>query len=302
MRAVCFGVALVLTACGGGFNPTRYFKVLSPATPAILPDSCYEAGTVAAAMTPDEVAAESFCRVGKKPTSSSSSMTNLVSAQSWTMVQTDDMLYLLVSTGTTPPTTGVEGTVTGTTYSFDAKTTSLTKQCPSGGLAVECNGDCVNRQVDAQNCGTCGNACATGMVCRFGACTTVMCPSLMQVCNGTTTNTQTDDANCGLCGRACMAPQTCSGGVCVDPCQASCSDKYSRAACGMPRQFSRTTETKIGFELKSGSLTGTIDSTTSFDCTAPGCATDFAARCPSCETSSMIFGREQTNVTEFEQR
>ena len=51
-----------------------------------------------------------------------------------------------------------------------------------GGLNVEqvcntgytpCSGNCVNKQTDANNCGTCGNKCGSGEVCYKGSCATL---------------------------------------------------------------------------------------------------------------------------------
>ena len=41
--------------------------------------------------------------------------------------------------------------------------------CATGERA--CNGQCVNPQTSAQNCGACGMACPAGNVCVSGACT-----------------------------------------------------------------------------------------------------------------------------------
>lgn len=293
---------LLLAACGDG---TRYFRVLFPSGggASALPDSCYQPQSLPAPANPDEQAAQAYCGIGKKPTATGSAST-LVTAQAWTMVDVGaNKLYLVISAGGTAPSTGAEGTLSNGSYDFTANQTSFQKQCPGGGGGVvECNGACVNTRSDPANCGSCGFPCAAGQVCRFGNCGPA-CPSTMQNCGGVQTNTQTDDANCGGCGRACTtAGQICSGGNCVEPCQASCSDRYTATACGTPRQFSRAAQMKVDFKLAGGSLTGTMTSTTSFACTAPGCSADFATRCPSCTTTQDVAGRELTNVTEFEQR
>lgn len=299
MRNAALAAVVFLSACGGG-NPTRYFRVLFPASSAQLPDSCYQAATLPTASTVDEVAAESYCRVGKK-SSSTGSTSNLVTSQAWTMVDTGSgKLYLVLANSGGAGSTGVEGAFTNGKYTFDAQTSSFEKQC-TGTNVRECNGACVNRLADPNNCGSCGFVCAAGMACRLGGCTT-MCPAITQTCGGVTVNLQTDDANCGVCGRACTGGLVCSGGICVEPCQASCSDKYSAAGCGVPRQFSRTSDTKIEFELKGQSLTGTVNGTISYACSAMGCAADFAMRCPSCSTSNLVYGTELNNVTEFEAR
>jgi hypothetical protein len=129
-----------------------------------------------------------------------------------------------------------------------------------------------------------------------------MCTQVMQLCGGVMVNTQSDEANCGFCANPCMAGQVCSQGLCVAPCAATCSDGYSAADCGTPRQFSTTSESKIEFTVQGGALAGTISSNVSYACMPPGCAADFSARCPTCAQSQKITGREVNNVTEFEQR
>lgn len=303
MRYVWLTSLVVLAACGGG-NSTRYFRVLIPASstgPGGLPDSCYQAQSLAAPANPDEQAAQTYCMVGKKPTSSGS-MSNFATSQPWTMVDVGDgKLYLVVPSGATS-STGAEGSFTGGKYVFLASSSSFQKQCPTGGAGVvECNGACVNTRSDAANCGGCGQPCQSGMQCRQAQCV-AMCPAVMQTCGGQMTNVQNDNANCGFCGNACTAPQVCSGAICVAPCNATCSDKYSAAECGTPREFSRASESRIELTVSGGSLSGTLSSTTSYACKPPGCSGDFAQRCPACALSSMLYGRELDNVTEFEDR
>jgi hypothetical protein len=73
-------------------------------------------------------------------------------------------------------------------------------QCPSG--QTPCGGQCVNVSTDPNNCGTCGNVCATGTSCVNGQCG---CPT------GTT-----------LCGGQCVP--SCTGGQVLNPttCQCEC--------------------------------------------------------------------------------
>ncbi len=94
---------------------------------------------------------------------------------------------------------------------------------------------------DAQNCGTCGNACPGGQTCLGGSCRTpcgsqhtltcnsptflsdggVTCGNGQAACpNGATCpcpDFQNDPANCGGCGNNCPS-EACQGGQCVLGC------------------------------------------------------------------------------------
>jgi hypothetical protein len=60
---------------------------------------------------------------------------------------------------------------------------------------TNCGGVCVNLSSDAENCGACGNVCATDQVCQGGVCT-----ALPQACLGT--------------GEVCVDPTVCCSGLC----------------------------------------------------------------------------------------
>ena len=79
--------------------------------------------------------------------------------------------------------------------------------------------------VDAANCGACGQACASGMICSWGACVVGqdggVCSGTFADCNnnsadGCEVNLATDPNNCGSCGQACMSGFSCSAGACTD--------------------------------------------------------------------------------------
>jgi len=97
--------------------------------------------------------------------------------------------------------TGNQACVTGT---------PATCICGTGASAV-----CTNTNTDAKNCGGCGNACATGLVCASGQCG---CSGSLTLCSGKCVDTGTDPANCGACGRTCSSSQSCSGGSCTTTC------------------------------------------------------------------------------------
>ena len=80
---------------------------------------------------------------------------------------------------------------------------------------------CVDLGSDEQNCGACGNVCATGATCTSENCA---CPSGQEVCAGACVSTQTDPQHCGDCATTCPASATCSSGTCHCPAgpQAGC--------------------------------------------------------------------------------
>ena len=84
-----------------------------------------------------------------------------------------------------------------------------------------CGALCTNLETDNANCGSCGNACASGKVCASGQCA-LTCGSLT-TCSGDggapyCANTQTDNANCGACGNTCASGTVCAGGKCALTC------------------------------------------------------------------------------------
>ena len=91
-----------------------------------------------------------------------------------------------------------------------------------------CGGGCKTVATDAENCGTCGNACAAGQVCQAGQCA---CSAGLLACGGTCV--ASNAMHCGSCTTMCSGTQVCSGGTCGDSCptgQMQCSD----GACVAP--------------------------------------------------------------------
>lgn len=103
--------------------------------------------------------------------------------------------------------------------------------CSSGicvcSSGTDCNGTCINTSSDNSNCGSCGNTCSSGMICSNGTC---VCSSTTP-CNGVCVDTTSDPGNCGTCGNACPSGKICSGGTCVcssgTPCNEACIDTSS---------------------------------------------------------------------------
>lgn len=82
--------------------------------------------------------------------------------------------------------------------------------CPQGGTV--CGAFCIDTVNDRENCGSCGNVCATGVPCIAGSC---ICPPGYNICFDGCKDLSNDGANCGACGTLCGAGKTCQSGNCV---------------------------------------------------------------------------------------
>lgn len=82
-------------------------------------------------------------------------------------------------------------------------------RCATGEL--DCAGVCVDPTVDLANCGSCGNACASGRTCAAGVC---LCDGALELCGATCVDTTSDPLHCGTCGMTCGIGRVCSGGAC----------------------------------------------------------------------------------------
>lgn len=109
--------------------------------------------------------------------------------------------------------------------------------CPPG--TMRCGPYCTNVSMDPANCGGCGIACHSGMLCESGVCA---CPTGTIDCGGTCINLKSDPSNCGNCGTYCSGPTPlCLNGSCVGSCPTGraqcgsvCADLWSdRSNCGL---------------------------------------------------------------------
>ncbi len=153
-----------------------------------------------------------------------------------------------------PDTTDIQVT-TDTPVTTDVQTPDA-GSCGTG--LTRCGTDCVNTQNSASNCGSCGNACATGESCTGGSCQTPMpCTTTGQTrCAGTCTDTSTDATNCGACGTACSAGQSCVSGACMTTttcptgqtaCSGTCTNTMTDVAnCGACGHACTTGQTCTG--------------------------------------------------------
>lgn len=86
--------------------------------------------------------------------------------------------------------------------------------------AADCTYLSDGRGLPARNCGACGVTCASGEMCRDGACVNP-CPAGRIYCIGnldlsiSCVDPMRSATNCGGCRRACAAGMGCEGGVCV---------------------------------------------------------------------------------------
>jgi hypothetical protein len=108
-----------------------------------------------------------------------------------------------------------------------------------------CNNVCIDLNVDAKNCGTCGMACPDPMngvaACVGGGCIIGSCSAGYADCdsrpdNGCEVKTDTDVKNCGACKTVCMAGQAsapmCVAGKCNSTCGAGFADCDNNPANG----------------------------------------------------------------------
>ena len=104
---------------------------------------------------------------------------------------------------------------------------------------VHCGSACADTTSDPAHCGSCANACPSGMGCQAGACTTV-CSSTQEKCGASCYDVSSDALHCGSCSKACASNQVCTQGMCCGAgqsvCGAACIDVLSSAdncgACG----------------------------------------------------------------------
>ncbi len=92
------------------------------------------------------------------------------------------------------------------------------QECRSRGCSGSeecCDGICVDRGFDANNCGTCGHACADGEICEDGEC---HCGDGNTDCGDQCVDTRSNHDNCGACGQMCTGCEVCVAGQCTSIC------------------------------------------------------------------------------------
>lgn len=101
-------------------------------------------------------------------------------------------------------------------------------RCATGQGACGANKACVDVLSSTSNCGTCGNACASGAQCTNGTCA---CPAGQTACSGKCVDENTDSKNCGACDKACSGSTSCLYGACIDPSSLSCTGAKANNSC-----------------------------------------------------------------------
>jgi hypothetical protein len=89
--------------------------------------------------------------------------------------------------------------------------------CPSG--QSFCGTECVDRQTDLNNCGSCGHVCVSPTTCQNGQCGCNTCGAsgnnpYSKVCGGECVDTAGDPNNCGGCGNVCSDTADGFTGIC----------------------------------------------------------------------------------------
>ncbi|HJL20273.1 MAG TPA: hypothetical protein RMH99_31690 [Sandaracinaceae bacterium LLY-WYZ-13_1] len=120
-------------------------------------------------------------------------------------------------------------------------------QCDAGSVCVadgtvDGGYRCTNLQIDNQNCGELGNACAEGESCMGGMCvcgsTGGTCAEGEACCAGSCIDVSSNPDNCGGCGNVCgeNAP-SCNGGTCGCGTGPACAEAMPASSGGDPGEL-----------------------------------------------------------------
>jgi hypothetical protein len=86
--------------------------------------------------------------------------------------------------------------------------------------------NCVNADIDPNNCGGCGLACSAHELCQAAVC---VCQPGATSCSGYCVLLDVDPKNCGTCGHACDAGDVCEEGSCHPAATLSSSEETGSA-------------------------------------------------------------------------
>lgn len=104
---------------------------------------------------------------------------------------------------------------------------------------ILCGSECTDPSTDSENCGVCGNDCASSDVCSDGVCVGE-CTGGMSACGQSCRDLASDRAHCGGCDRPCASGFDCVEGACVQPDGSPTTDARIRVVdgefnvCGRP--------------------------------------------------------------------
>jgi hypothetical protein len=140
------------------------------------------------------------------------------------------------SDSTDPPATNTAGgdasvapAPTSTSTSTPSPVDAGPRACTAG--KTLCTDNCVDTQLDRENCGGCGKACAASEVCSQGSCG-LACGGGTTKCGSNCADTTTDEKNCGACGTVCAAGQRCQGGADAGASKCTCPAGLTATATG----------------------------------------------------------------------
>lgn len=164
-----------------------------------------------------------------------------------------------------------------------------------------CGSACVDLASDANHCGDCAHACATGEVCRAGSCSSGGCGPLSQ-CGSSCVDLQNSATNCGACARTCGSAQSCVAGMCACPtgrtsCGSDCVDvTIDSNNCGSCGHACAPGQTCSSGQCRCGSSTVSFASAVqpilSASCALNGCHGGTAAK----ENLNLTTGRSYGNL------
>ncbi len=86
--------------------------------------------------------------------------------------------------------------------------------------------DCVNTEIDPDNCGRCGRVCRQDQECFHGSC---FCQGdYERDCDGRCIDVSADNNNCGGCNVVCAADRHCVEGNCLEGSPVTCPAGYEQ--------------------------------------------------------------------------
>ena len=164
--------------------------------------------------------------------------------------------------------------------------------CGAQSCGADCCGGsaCVDLQLDHNNCGACGVACAGNETCAAGKCVCGGSPDCGAgaFCCGTTTKAcqAQDTQDCGGCGIACATNEVCSAGTCG--CPANVAGKHCASGTCCPSGCHDLMSDSSNCGACGHACTGTGMTCVGGVCTQTSCATDCSAKGETCAGTACV--------------